>query len=155
VLNWFYQKNIIDPTIKFKYTCKAINNASAHKYIKILDWFLKMHKTNFLKLKVSDNTIIDAFLTNNYESLNWFKEKLDIYYVYHKDFVLQYDIHNKDICSICYDIIAGCESKVSERVVELQCRHKFHYDCIDLWNKNDCPYCRAYCPKKIIRPESI
>ena len=35
--------------------------------------------------------------------------------------------------------------KVNEEVVELKCKHLFHFKCLDKWieNKQICPFCRT------------
>lgn len=41
-------------------------------------------------------------------------------------------------CSICIDDLDN-----PKNIVELDCGHKFHYDCIIKVKNNSCPYCRA------------
>lgn len=45
-------------------------------------------------------------------------------------------------CSICLD-----EFIKGEKIRELDCRHEFHPDCIDIWmqNHSTCPICRKLC----------
>lgn len=44
-----------------------------------------------------------------------------------------------DECSICLD-----KYKKRDKIVDLECNHVFHKDCIKLWltNNNSCPQCR-------------
>ena len=45
-----------------------------------------------------------------------------------------------DECSICLD-----KYNINDIIVNLDCEHKFHKDCIKLWikkNNNTCPQCR-------------
>lgn len=49
-----------------------------------------------------------------------------------------------NLCLICYDTLEDGINKV----VTLQCNHKYHYDCIlatykSLNGKKQCPYCRS------------
>jgi len=44
-----------------------------------------------------------------------------------------------DECSICLE-----KYKVNDKILNLNCRHSFHKDCINIWLKdnNTCPQCR-------------
>lgn len=44
-----------------------------------------------------------------------------------------------DECSICLE-----KYKVNDKIMDLNCRHSFHKDCINHWlkNNNTCPQCR-------------
>ena len=44
---------------------------------------------------------------------------------------------SSDDCSICLETI-----KILDKIYRLECRHIFHLECLDKWNKNTCPYCR-------------
>ncbi len=52
-----------------------------------------------------------------------------------------------DECTICFEILDGVN------VETLECRHKFHRNCITKWLelKSDCPHCR----KHIVRSEDF
>jgi hypothetical protein len=45
-------------------------------------------------------------------------------------------------CSICLNF-----EETSEKIVELPCRHNYHYNCISQWiyNVNKCPMCKIQC----------
>ena len=49
------------------------------------------------------------------------------------------EIKSDDMCSICLD-----DYKEPSKVIQLECSHLFHYNCIYEWifNKNSCPICR-------------
>jgi len=44
-----------------------------------------------------------------------------------------------DECSICLE-----NYKINDKIINLNCNHKFHKDCLKLWIKknNTCPQCR-------------
>ncbi|KAJ0719119.1 putative transcription factor C2H2 family [Helianthus annuus] len=46
----------------------------------------------------------------------------------------------EDVCAICLQ-----EFEMSERCTTLECKHRYHQECIEKWleQKNDCPICRA------------
>lgn len=55
-----------------------------------------------------------------------------------------------DTCNICSD-------PLEHNVIELKCKHKFHFNCIQLsykYSGNFCPYCRQ-AGGKIINPVNI
>ena len=53
-----------------------------------------------------------------------------------------FEINN--LCTICLD-------ESTENLVELQCSHKFHLNCIEEWHKkkNTCPNCRIDMTKEL------
>ena len=59
--------------------------------------------------------------------------KLPVYRVNSNDNLLL------DECSICLE-----KYKVNDKILNLNCRHSFHKDCINIWLKdnNTCPQCR-------------
>ena len=45
-----------------------------------------------------------------------------------------------DECSICLE-----NYKINDKIIHLNCNHKYHKDCLKLWiskNNNTCPQCR-------------
>lgn len=51
----------------------------------------------------------------------------------------------EDCCSICYE-----DYGINDNIIYLNCKHYYHYKCIDLWikncpeeNKRKCVYCQA------------
>lgn len=60
------------------------------------------------------------------------------------DIIEENEIHeNEDVCCICY---------IDNTNVKLNCKHQFHFNCLNIWNKYNsidiskenisCPYCR-------------
>ena len=54
------------------------------------------------------------------------------------------DLEFESDCSICLSPL-----RISEKLVNLDCNHKFHYDCLIKITNNACPLCRG----KIITEE--
>jgi hypothetical protein len=65
---------------KFKYDRKAINWASMHGYVHILEWF----KNSGYKLKYNKNAINSSSIYKRKKNLKWFKNnnyKTRLYYI--------------------------------------------------------------------------
>lgn len=61
------------------------------------------------------------------------------------------DKHITTNCAICLDPISG-----DDNIIELECSHVFHYDCISSWvkYKAECPQCKK-CIDVIKKDESV
>jgi hypothetical protein len=95
--------------------------------------------------KGDDNIVLTLFIVNSISMSSWIliayyvsidlfrktKVKKSLYYYKIVD-------NTEDDCSICL------ESKLSGDIIELECTHTFHKECINKWltNNESCPYCR-------------
>ena len=95
--------------------------------------------------KGDDNIVLTLFIVNSISMSSWI---LIAYYIT-SDLFRKVKVKNssyyhrivdntEDDCSICL------ESKLSGDIIELECTHTFHKECINKWltNNESCPYCR-------------
>lgn len=75
--------------------------------------------------------LIKIFFNSCKEKYNIFK--IPVYKIKENDNLLL------DECPICLD-----KFEINDRIISLNCNHKFHKDCLKLWIKknNTCPQCR-------------
>lgn len=61
-----------------------------------------------------------------------------------KNFLKKYILSNKNKCecSICLNF-----DSINDKIVELPCKHNYHYNCISNWINisNKCPLCKQHC----------
>ena len=95
--------------------------------------------------KRDDSIVLTLFIINTICMASWFFIAYDVIkMIYKKEGLIipkYYKIvdNTEDECCICY------ESKLSGNIIELECTHTFHEECINKWfiNSANCPYCRS------------
>jgi hypothetical protein len=142
--------NIEDNKTKIKlflYNCNMCINKKKYFDKKILINQCKLYKKDcnllcFLNIcfgKITNNIIYvnKVFLLLIF--LLWFSEFIKKSIIIIRINKLTKEIKSDDVCSICLD-----DYKEPSKVIQLECSHLFHYNCIYEWifNKNSCPICR-------------
>jgi len=133
VLDWWKNKSILD-SIELKYNKFVLYYASEKGQLSVLYWWID----SGLEIEIDGMLLVlSSNIASNIEIVNWWKN-LHHTYVYHTE-LTPIDIE----CSVCYETLKNGKS------IQLECNHCFHLECINQWQNNTCPYCRAPFKKRL------
>ena len=105
---------------------------NSRNLINTIDFF-----NNFINDEITEDRLLDIALT---ESLNHYKtqEKKPNIKLCIEGYILNNDMKDEN-CTICVT-----KYQIGENIIELNCKHIFHIECISEWvkYKSECPVCR-------------
>ena len=157
ILTYFYGQNIhLSKTLYFiiglTSSCVIFSYLTLkfRKYIFYLFHFLttlfnySLFTFYLIVEKRDDNIVLTLFIINTICMASWIFIAYDITKSlfkksgYFKPSYYKIIDNIEEDCCICY------ESKLSGNIIELECTHTFHEECINKWliNSENCPYCR-------------